>query len=190
MFKFTVYAKEENCAVFNKMVEVEPTDVEGIKEVRETAKSKKFWVAPADADSAYVLMQSTQGRRSNWTNEMVELAHKLRVNENASDLKIQLEILQQFEVEVSSDSVKKTLRQEANTEVALEDGLREKAVVATPAKQGRGSRKRMTKEIEEGILADFDAGMNGVAIGEKYGFSNSHVNSFIRKNRGYRKAVA
>ena len=139
MFEFTVYAKEENTAVLRDTVEVDPTDATSIAEIKDLAKDKNFYVAPENEESAYVLMQTARrGARSNWTPEMVVRAHEMRAHDNHSDMKIAFELYREFEKEVTADSVKKTLRQETNLEVTLEDGLREKAAAATPAKRKKG----------------------------------------------------
>ena len=188
MFGFKVYAKENNSAVLTKTVEVDPTDHEALSEIKGMVKDKAVYVAPNDAESAYVLMQTARrGARSNWTPDMVRRAHEMRAHDNHSDFKIQFELYREFETEVTADSVKKTLRQESNVEVALEEGLREKAVAATPAKRKKGEAKKITPEVRDEILTRFDAGETGSAIAKEIGLSSSAVNTAIRRERGYRR---
>ena len=188
MFGFKVYAKENDCAVLKKTVEVEPTDHEALSKIKEMVKDKAVYVAPNDADSAFVLMQTARrGARSNWTPPMVVRAHEMRANDNHSDLKIAFELYREFETEVTADSVKKTLRQETNLDVTLEEGLREKAVAATPAKRKKGAAKKVTPELREEILARFNKGETGSAIAKDIGVSSSTVNNIIRKEYGYRR---
>ena len=76
----------------------------------------------------------------------------------------------------------------------IADDLRSEVVAARP-KQG-SKRKKMTADDEAFIISKVDLetgtlkdGWTGVAIGKHLGFSNSHINSWIRKNviKGYRK---
>lgn len=188
MFGFTIYAKENDCAVLTKTVEVEPTDHEALSKIKEMVKDKAVYVAPSDADSAFILMQTARrGARSNWTPDMVVRAHEMRANDNHSDLKIAFELYREFEKEVTADSVKKTLRQETNLEVTLEDGLREKAAAATPAKRKKGESKKITPEVREEILTQFANGKNGSQIAKELGLSSSAVNTVIRREHGPRR---
>ena len=185
MLNFTVYEKKENSALLHKEYNFETTDAALLDEVRKLSKKKsEYWVSPMDVTSATALFQRAK-KKTNWTQEMVEFAHQCRLK-GFSDVKTQMEIYTQFKVVVTLDSVRKTLRQETNLEFELEEGLREKVAVTVPEKSKRGSTGRMTPELEAEIHESFDAGMTGKEVGEKFGFSDSYVNTIRRRKVGYR----
>lgn len=185
MYSYTVYKKDANSAVRHLEYNFETTDTVSLAEVKELSKKKsEYWVSPLDEASATILFQRAQ-RKTNWTHEMVTFAHECRLK-GYSDVKTQMEVYTKFKTVVTLDSVRKTLRQETNTEFELADGLREKVAVTVPQKTKRGASGRMTPELEAEIHAAFDAGMTGKEVGEKFGFSDSYVNTIRRRKVGYR----
>lgn len=184
MLHYLVYEKGENSAVLNEEYKFETTDADSLNEVKDLSKDKNFWVSPMTEASAAILFQRAH-KKTNWTQEMVTFAHKHHLK-GLSAVKIQMEIYIKFETVVTVDSVRKTLRQESNTEFSLEEGLREKVTATVPKKSKRGASGRMTPELEVEIHAAFDAGMTGKEVGEKFGFSDSYVNTIRRKKVGYR----
>ena len=181
---YTIYKKDENTAIRHLEYNFETTDAVSLNEVKELSKDKNFWVSPLDEDSAALLFRRAQ-KKTNWTHEMVTFAHKCHLKGHSA-VKVQMEIYKKFEIVVTVDSVRKTLRQETNLEFELTDGLREKVTVTVPEKAKRGATGRMTPEIEAEIHESFDAGMTGKEVGEKFGFSDSYVNTIRRKKVGYR----
>ena len=185
MLTFTVYEKAENAAVLTKEVAVEATDYSELNDVLSLARDKDYWVAPGDEESAFFLMQPKR-RKSSLPQPVVEYMHELRAEKKMSDVRIGIEVFKKFEVEVKTNMVQRTLRQEANTEVPLKDGLREKVMAVTPTKNKRGATKKVTPELEEEIHVYFEEGKTGAWIAKKVGLSSSTVNTIRRKKVGYR----
>ena len=185
MLTFTVYEKAKNAAVLTKEVAVEATDYSELNDVLSLARDKDYWVAPGDEESAFFLMQPKR-RKSSLPQPVVEYMHELRAEKKMSDVRIGIEVFKKFEVEVKTNMVQRTLRQEANTEVPLKDGLREKVMAVTPTKNKRGATKKVTPELEEEIHAYFEEGKTGAWIAKKVGLSSSTVNTIRRKKVGYR----
>ena len=127
------------------------------------------------------------GRRTatDWTPEMVELAHTLRADEGATDNLISLKLYAATGVIVSKEAVGKTLRQEQNTAVELPDDLRQRAVAATPEK-GKG-RQKYSETFKQEVIDFIAAGGTGTAAEKKWGVPNSVANGWYRKAHGYRR---
>ena len=185
MLTFAVYQKAENAAVLVKEVEVAETDYSELNDVLALARDKEYWVAPGNEESAFLLMQPKR-RKSSLAQPVVEYMHELRAEQKMSDVRIGIEVYKKFEIEVKTNMVQRTLRQEANTEVPLKDGLREKVMAITPTKNKRGANKKVTPELEEEIHAYFEEGKTGAWIAKQVGLSSSTVNTIRRKKVGYR----
>ena len=172
-------------------VTVDTTDLESMKELREANKKSSVLAVPVLEDGTLDLdgieALTTPGRRAGtaWTQEMVARAHEMKDVDNFTDLKIQLELYSEFKVEVTADAVKKTLKQEANTEFDLEDGLRER-VLAKTGTDAR-TRKKVDEEMRQDIVDSIAAGMSGTAVAKKHGISSSHANKIYREAHGYRR---
>ena len=185
MLTFAVYQKAENAAVLAKEVEVEATDYSELDEVQALARNKDYWVAPGNEESAAFLMQPKR-RKTSLPHPVVEFVHECRGEQGMSDVQIQMAVYKKFEVELKTNMIQRTLRQEANTEVPLKEGLREKVIAMMPAKAKRGAGKKVTPEMEEEIHEDFDNGKTGAWIAKKHDLSSSTVNTIRRKKVGYR----
>ena len=71
----------------------------------------------------------------------------------------------------------------------MEEGLREKVAMIVPSKGTRGSKKKITPEVEAQIHEGFEAGKTGAQIGRELGLSSSAVNAKRREKVGYRAAA-
>ena len=184
MLKFTVYERGDNEARMYRETEFEPTDIESLNEIKELSKNKSYWVSPETEDSAAVLFQRAR-RKSNWNDKMATYAHECAL-EGINNEEIKMKIYAKFQIIVTTDSVAKTLRQEANLELDVDPDLRAKVEAIVPKKSKRGAAGRMTPELEAQIHEAYDAGMTGKEVGAKFGFSDSHVNKIRREKVGSR----
>ena len=190
MLKFNVYTKEGTEVKALEPMEFEPTDLGAVKEVVALAKQNGVLVAPADVAAAAILLKgSKRGRASNWTPQMVAFAHEACLEYGWNPVLIQIKLYNKFETPLKLEAITKVLRQETNTEVPLEEGLREKVAMIVPPKGTRGSKKKITPEIEAKIHEGFEAGKTGAQIARELGLSSSAVNTVRRNKVGYRAAA-
>ena len=179
-----------------KTVTIDTTNENQVKLLRKINKKSTCTLFPTVNDDGELDMEAakfllTPGRRTTvgWTDEMVLTAHRLYVEENKEPHRIMLELYVKYNVETTEESVKKTLRQQINTEVELPDGLREKAKAKMPAKkegEGKG-RQEYSEEVKQAVLTDMENGMSGVEAGKKHGVHNSTANKWYRQKHGPRR---
>ena len=185
MLNFTVYKKGDNMALLHKEYNFETTDAALLDEVKKLSKDKDYWVSPMDEGSAATLFQRAR-RKSNWNDEMATFAHECALK-GFDNEKTKMEIYVKFGLIVTTDSVAKTLRQEVNLDLDVDEELRAKVAAIVPKKGKRGGgTKKVAPEVESQIHAGFDEGKTGTQIGKELGLSSSTVNTVRRKKVGYR----
>lgn len=191
LIKFEVYEHINGLMSKGQEIEVDPNDRDRVNEIRTLDRKLTTYVAAVDRQGIELLIKPSV-RRTDWTAEMVTYVHQ-RCLDGRTDHQISYDIYSKFGIEIRQEAIKKTLDQDTNIDYRIADDLRQQVVAARPT--GGSKRKKMTESDEEFIKDKIDyetgslkPGWTGVAIGEALGFSNSHINTWIRKHLGgYRK---
>ena len=140
-----------------------------------------------DLNGVEAAIKPARRAATNWTTPMVQFAHERKIAGDHDNL-ISLKVFAEFEVEVTKESVTKTLRQEINTEHAIDADLRKQAAALTPAKGKRGANKKYSDEFKAEVVQWMrDNNATGVAAGEHFGIHNSLCNTWRREVDGYQK---
>ena len=179
----------KNGALITEDNKVKSTDE--LKAVREWMNGKTTVTAIAinadgtiDHDGMERLLAPGKREGVTWTDAMVVDAHEMYVNQGLTPSSIMLRLFVNHDVEVSENSVKKVLKQEAYTAVTVEEGLR---VMAKKKAGSGGTRRKISDEVKEAIIADMEAGMSGVAAANKHGVHKSAANAYYRAKHGHRR---
>lgn len=162
-----------------------------LKHVREWMNGKTTVTAIAinadgtiDHDGMERLLAPGKRQGVTWTDAMVVDAHEMYVNQELTPSSIMLRLFVNHDVEVTEGSVKKVLKQEDYTGVTVEEGLR---VMAKKKANSGGTRRKVSDEVKQAIIADMEAGMSGVKAAEKHGVHKSAANKYYRDKYGHRR---
>ena len=190
----------------NAVVEVDLADADEVKKLKELHKMNSALVVPLtlfsdeDGNESFTineagveaLLKPARRTAANWTDEMVVTAHELYVNEEKDPHRIMLELFVKHDgVEVTEDSIKRTLRQEINTGAPVDEDLRKAAGAKMPAKGVKGARRKYDDETKAKVVAFMEAMdvPNGKAAEREFGIDNGMCNKWYREANGYRRVV-
>ena len=190
--KFAVYTLANGeLEQYNETIDID--NPESVKVLRELHKRNNTLIVPLtdegqiDLNGVEAAIKPARRRATDWTTEMVQFAHERKVAGDKEQT-ISFKLFAEFDVMTTTDSVKKTLRQEINTEHRIDEDLRKQAAALTPAKGKRGANKKYSDEFKAEVVQWMrDNNATGVAAGKHFGIHNSLCNTWRREVDGYQK---
>ena len=186
--KFDVYRKNDLNAVLAETIEVD-TDAEApatvqqvLNRVNELKADKTAWIAPANDESAWVLLRGKKrgGRKVEIDPQIVRFAHNEYVNEETPLNTIPMKIYAKFEKVLRPNVVRDILNQERGTDVDGIDDLRELA--KAKLESGTKGRQKHTDEAKaEWVRLHLEENMSGSAIGKRFDINSATINAHLKK---------
>ena len=188
MLKYEIYDIDGDDYKFNRIVELDVNDIEGMRGLKKIDKQLEFTVRPVDDDS--VFHWAKPQRRGNSVlgdNHIVDI-FTWRAKENLSSFEIGSKLYKEHDIIVSRETIDKVLARKSHKDVVIANEILEKIA---RSKVVRKKRTPVTPEDRAKILKLYDNGngLSGRAIAAlpEFDYSDATINKVIRKEFGYRK---
>ena len=188
MAKFKVWIKSDTEGLTSTEHNVEVNDSDMVRKIKELSTTSGTYVQALDEQGIEMLI-TPKRKASVWTAPLTEHAHQRFLDGRNSD-QIVIDIFKKFDVEVTANSVTRTIKQESNAHFQIADGLREQVV--SKSATNSGGRNGLTDEEKAFIEERYERGHSGAQIARDMADlsptgkerNSSTVNTYIRENMG------
>lgn len=175
--EFKVWKLKDDGNVGSKELSVDINDKEQLAKLKDMKKRTNYLVHGISKQARLELMRPIS-RQTNWTSEMVTNVHVWKL-EGLSDRALWNKVFDVHKIEVALSSITRTLKQQANTDFAIDQELRDRV----QALYKSSSKVKLTDDvIKEIVRLRVEENMAGTEISKRFGLGNSTANSVLREH--------